>query len=454
MAIALKSVTIPDFGLPIAVPEIPAEIYEARARATYQRGGADWVVVYADREHLANIAFLTAFEPRFEEAILLLGPDDRRILVVGNESKDYAPLARLPGLEVLLCQTLSLMGQPRGDKPNLEAVLREAGIGASNSVGLVGWKYLGAEEFTGDHPTFQVSAFVVDTLRKILSDRTALSDVTHVLMHPESGLRATVDVHQIAAGEWGASRASAAVWRIVSGIAVGDDEFLSASRMGYAGEELNAHVMFASAEKGGTVVGLRSPRGRVLKEGDGVTTAVSYWGGLSSRAGLLSKGEDTFLDIAKAYFAGLLSWYDTIDIGVSGDVIHNTVVEALARGGLKPALNPGHLVGHDEWMHSPIRPGSSERIRSGMPFQVDIIPTPMPAGWALNNEDAVSFADEGLRAELARLYPEVWSRIQARRKFMAEVIGCELKPSILPISSTPLCLPPFWLTPDRLLVRD
>ena len=240
----------------------------------------------------------------------------------------------------------------------------------------------------------------------------------------------------------------------VGRVAVGDDEFLAASRMGYAGEELSAHVMFASAPKGGSVVGLRSPRGRILQEGDGVTTAVSYWGGLSSRAGLLSRGEDTFLAIAKAYFAGLLSWYDTVDIGVSGDVIHNTVVETLARGNLKPALNPGHLVGHDEWMHSPIRPGSTETIRSGMPFQVDIIPTPMPAGWALNNEDAVSFADEALRAELARLYPAVWARIEARRKFMADVIGCELKPSILPISSTPLCLPPFWLSPDQLLARD
>jgi Xaa-Pro aminopeptidase len=446
MAISLKSVTIPEFGLPVAAPEIPVDIYEARARAAYQGAGADWVVVYADREHLANIAFLTAFEPRFEEALLLLGPNNRRILVVGNESKDYTPLARLPGLEVLLCQTLSLMGQPRGDKPNLEAVLRDAGIAAGNSVGLVG--------FTGDYPSFQASALVVDTLRKIVSDRAALTDVTPVLMHPENGLRAVVDVHQIAAGEWGASRASAAVWRIVSGISVGEDEFRAASRMGYAGEELSAHVMFASAEKGGNVVGLRSPRGRILQEGDGITTAVSYWGGLSSRAGLLSEGDDAFLEIAKNYFAGLLAWYDTVDIGVTGDIIHNAVVEALAKGNLKPALNPGHLVGHDEWMHSPIRPGSSEKIRSGMPFQVDIIPTPMSAGWALNNEDAVSFADESLRAELASFYPEVWSRIEARRAFMAETLGCELKPSILPLSSTPLCLPPFWLTPERLLVRD
>ena len=120
---------------------------------------------------------------------------------------------------------------------------------------------------------------------------------------------------------------------------------------------------------------------------------------------------------------------------------------------MRPALNPGHLVGHDEWVSTPIRPGSQEKIASGMPFQVDIIPVPQPDGWALNNEDAVSFADAGLREELKTLYPEVHARIEARRTFMKDVLGVDLKASILPISNTPLCLPPFWLASDKLLVR-
>jgi len=36
-----------------------------------------------DREHLANIAFLFGHDPRFEEAQLLVGPRNRRILTVG-----------------------------------------------------------------------------------------------------------------------------------------------------------------------------------------------------------------------------------------------------------------------------------------------------------------------------------------------------------------------------------
>lgn len=452
MTIDLRPVTIPDFGVPLARPAIPAETYAARADTAYRQADRDWLVVYADREHLANMAFLTGFEPRFEEALLLLGKDRRRILVVGNESQSYAPLAGLPGIETVVAQSMSLMGQDRTRFPNLADVLRDAGLRSGDTIGLVGWKYLGADEWTGEGPTFQVPAFIVDTLAQVVGGRAAINDATPLLMHPETGLRAVVDVHQIAAGEWGAARASAAVWRIVGASRTGSSEYELASAMGYAGEELSAHVMYASAAPGEPVVGLRSPGARRVREGDGVTTAVSFWGGLSSRAGLFAGDDADFLRIAKAYFAGLVSWYDAVDIGVSGHAIFQAVTETLAREGLSSALNPGHLVGHDEWVHTPVRPESTEKIASGMPFQVDIIPVPVPAGQALNCEDAVTIADAGLRRELANVYPDVAARIDARRTFIADELGIRLKPAIMPLSSTPLCLPPFWLRPGHLLV--
>ena len=88
-----------------------------------------------------------------------------------------------------------------------------------------------------------------------------------------------------------------------------------------------------------------------------------------------------------------------------------------------------------------------------MPFQVDIIPVPMPTGWALNCEDGVAIADANLRAELRARHPAVDARIEARRAFMRDALGVELKESIMPLSSTPLCLAPFWLAPRRLLAR-
>jgi hypothetical protein len=134
MVIALRSIPIPDFGVPLDRPEIPASVYAARCQTAYARAECDWVVVYADREHHANIAFLAGFEPRFEEALLPLGSGDRRILVVGNEGQSYAPLAGLPGLDIMLSQSMSLLCQDRGRRPNLMAVLRDAGLKAETGL--------------------------------------------------------------------------------------------------------------------------------------------------------------------------------------------------------------------------------------------------------------------------------------------------------------------------------
>lgn len=453
MKIDLRPIALPDFGTPLARPVVPPAVFASRADTAYARAGCDWLVVYADREHLANIAFLTGFEPRFEEALLLLGPGRRRILVTGNESQSYALLAGLPEVDIVLAQSLSLMGQDRSRAPNLAKVLSDAGLAPGSTIGLVGWKYIEPEEWTGPQASFQVPAFIVDTLAKVAGGREALKEATPVLMHPETGLRASVDVHQIALSEWGAARASAAVWRIVSGSMPEASEFAQVLPMGYAGEELNAHVMYASASPGTPVVGLRSPTARVVRRGDGVTTAVSYWGGLSSRAGLFAAEDQDFLSVSKAYFRGLISWYEAADIGVEGGTVFAAVSDTLALGGLKSALNPGHLVGHDEWVHTPIRPGSAERLRSGMPFQVDIIPVPIAPGQALNCEDAVAFADATLRTALADSYPDVATRIAARRQFVKDEIGLALKESVLPLSGAPLCLPPFWLNAGRLLCR-
>jgi hypothetical protein len=102
-------------------------------------------------------------------------------------------------------------------------------------------------------------------------------------------------------------------------------------------------------------------------------------------------------------------------------------------------------------VHTPVRRGSKEKIASGMPFQADVIPAPMPRGWALNCEDGLVFADEELRAELKARQPAAFARIEARQKFVRDVIGAPVKDSALLLSSTPLCLPPFWLAPGRLL---
>lgn len=449
----LKAVTLPDFGVPLERPQIPAQTLAARCDAAYARAGKTWLFVYADREHNANILYFTGFDPRFEEAILLLGPEGRRVVITGNESESFTAISSLPGLETLLAQTLSLMGQDRSRKPSLEAVLRDAGLKSGDSVGIVGWKYLETAEWEDDAPGFIVPHYMVSILSRIIGGTEGLSDESAIVMNPRDGLRSIVDADQIAAFEWASTRASVSVWSVLKGARPGLREIEAAANFTYSGEPLSAHTMFSSGDRTHQIHGLNNAGSRILKKGDGVTTAVGYWGGLSSRAGVLDDDNDEFVAVAGRYFDGLVAWYDTADIGVTGGDLHDAAVDKLAQGGLKSMLNAGHLVSYDEWSHSPVRPGSTDQIRSGMVFQVDIIPTPTPLGTSLNCEDAVAFADARLRDELAVKHPETWARIVKRREFMRDEIGVSLKESILPLSNIPLYLPPLWLAADKVLVN-
>lgn len=446
----LRPIAIEPFGVPDAIPEIPPSLLARLCDDAYGRAGCEWLVIYGDREHSGNLLFLTGFDPRFEEALLVLGPKGRRSFVVGNECYDYAAASPIGISDLQLSQSMSLMGQDRSGRPRLADALRGCGIAAGDRVGVVGWKYLEPEE--GDEtPAFFVPSFVVSVLQSIVGSSGALVDRTAVLLDPSEGLRSVVGAEHIALYEWGMARASAALWRAVSSVREGDTELEAAARIGYAGEPLSCHTMMTTAGPDGAVIGLRSPTARPLRRGAGISAAVGYWGGLSSRAGLLADRDDDFLRLAVAYFRGLLAWYDTVDVGVSGGEIFGAVADALGRGGLSSALNPGHLTSFDEWTNTPIRPGSAGVIRSGMPFQVDIIPQPVRRGWALNCEDGVAIADADLRAALATRYPAVHARIEARRRFVGQQLGITLKDCILPLSSTPLCLPPFWFASDRLL---
>jgi hypothetical protein len=84
-----------------------------------------------------------------------------------------------------------------------------------------------------------------------------------------------------------------------------------------------------------------------------------------------------------------------------------------------------------------------------MAFQVDVIPATGTDYFTTNIEDGIALADEALRGELADRHPGAWNRIQARREFMADALGIELHPDVLPFSNMPAYLPPFLLRPDR-----
>jgi len=453
MNIKLQHIPFPAEEFPETAPIFPVTEYTERINALYSRAGMDWVVVYGDREHFANLTFLTGYDPRFEEALLLIGPGGRRFLVVGNEGRGYAPLTT-PWIEVLLCQSFSLGGQPRATAPRLADVLAASGIGAGMSIGVVGWKYLDVTETDDPRRPAFVPVFIVHALRHMVGSHNGVSDVTALMMNPADGLRACNSAAQIAAFEWSAMRASTHVFRILRGTHPGMSEFAAVAQMGYEGDPLTAHVMFASGS--GNIVGLRSPTARRIEAGDGVTTAVSFWGSLVCRAGMISEPDDAFFaTYCVPYFRAMATWYQALHVGALGGDIFTAVTAAFGDAPFNSMLNPGHLVSFDEWVHSPIRPNSADRIASGMALQSDIIPYPLPAGLSLNCEDTVVIADAALRADLQAGYPALWSRIQARCAFMTDQLGITLAEEVLPLSIAPAYLPPFWGQPERVCaLRD
>src|SRR5207248_1259727 len=158
---------------------------------------------------------------------------------------------------------------------------------------------------------------------------------------PVDGLRALSSADQLAAFEWAAARASRAVASIVAAAEPGAGEHEVLARMGYAGEPLSAHVMFASGLD--LTTGLRSATGRLLDLGDPVTTAVGFWGGLCCRAGLLAPADarSDYLDrVAAPYWRAIATWYETVRIGATGGEIDAAVRGSLAGREFGSALNP------------------------------------------------------------------------------------------------------------------
>jgi hypothetical protein len=458
-SVELAPVVVPEFGSPSGLPELPLAEYEARlaaARARMSEDGLDFLVVYGDREHAANVAFLTGYDPRFEETLLVIGRAGRPLLLVGNEGLAYAAISPLD-LECRLYQTFSLLGQPRDRSKPLETLLADFGLRQGRRVGVAGWKYFGQRETPAPALWLETPAFIVDTLRQLAGSHAHVVNATALLMDPEIGLRATNSADQLAYFECVATYCSQSVRDLLAGLRPGMTEYEAIQLMRLNGIPTACHPNLGSGPR--LALGLMSPSGRVLQTGDPVLIGLGLQGALVARAGFLAYGPaelpavaaDYVEAVAKPYFAAAAAWWESLAIGASAGEIAETVIGLLEPAGLGPALNPGHLIHLDEWVNSPFFIGSPHRLRSGMALQCDIIPTPAAPYAPSNVEDGLALADAPLRAELARKHPATWARIEQRRRFMAESLGLRLRPEVLPFSNWPAVLNPYLLAPGLAL---
>ena len=457
------SVEVAEVGLPpIEVPrgerpQISAGEFEARIAALTAVIDADCVVVYADREHAANLTYLCNFDPRFEEAVLVLA-GGRRTLLVGKEGVVYAAVVPI-SVDVVCCPTFSLMGIDRAGFPTVSEALREAGVAPGASVALIGWKSIAASETTRAVAAIFVPSFIVDTLRELTGDAALVRDETAVLTSARDGQRMLCSADQIAVFEWGAARCSQWVMAVIGAARPGVSGQEAFQAAPWDGEPLSLHPVFASGP--GITNGLTSPSARRLELGDAVVGCVGLWGGNCARGGTIAAGpadlraeSDGYIErLVVPYWQSMAAWYEALSVGARGGDVFDVVIDALAGQDFAPSLNPGHLIHYEEWLNSPIRDGSDDPIQSGMVLQSDIIPTGIRPGWVTNCEDTVAIADAALRAQIAADHPELWARIGARRDYVRDALGVTLGEDVLPLTCTVLHLPPYWLSPTLGIAR-
>ena len=200
MPVRLIEASLPDFGIPATRPELSRRIYTDRLDALYKArraAGLDALLIYADREHAANLAWLTGFDPRFEEALLVLPAGETPTLLAGPENLGRAGAATIE-VQARLYPPFGLMGQDRSQTPDLEEVFTSAGISRGQRVGVLGWKYYGTYESSRPDTWFETPSFIVDTLRHIVGNDGKVVNANALLMDPSSGLRAVNEIDQIA----------------------------------------------------------------------------------------------------------------------------------------------------------------------------------------------------------------------------------------------------------------
>ena len=459
----LARIDLPDFGLPQHEPVIPASVYRdrlAQLREAARAAGLDIVVVYGDREHFANLAYLTGYDPRFEEALFVVDVDGRtQTLLVGNEGEGYVAVSPIASdFTVELYQSFSLLGQDRSESKPLHLILSTSGITPDATVGVSGWKHF--LEFEEPQHVHEVPSYIVETIRNLGGGPRKVINCNTLFMDSTEGLRSTNEVEQLARFEFVACHTSQAVRNVLFGLRPGMTEYEAVQLMEYTGLPLSCHLMCSAGPA--AEMGLPSPSSREIKHGDPLTMAYGSWGALNSRAGFVVEGCDGLPDeisdyvdrLVGPYFEAVVAWYETLELGIEGRKLYEAVHSRIGDPFFGVELNPGHLIHLDEWVDSPVYEGSTEPLRSGMAIQVDVIPSTGTAYFMTNLEDGIALADADLRHRFADQFPEAWNRVQSRRAFMEETLGIDLAPEILPFSNIPAYLPPYLLSPERALRMD
>lgn len=460
----LLDIEWPDFGEATSPAQADATEFAARidaTRAAMELWNLTHLVVYGDREHFANLAYLTGFDPRFEEALLIISSRRKPLLVVGNECEGYlniSPLYVAGELRYERFQPFSLLNQPRDQSRLIREIFADEGITQGATVGCAGWKYFADTEHPDSAHALELPAYLIDTLR-VLAGHDQVTNATSIFMHPDHGLRSFCSATEIAYFEYTSSLASNGMRQMIFGLREGMLDYELAQLAGYNGTPFNCHMTLAVGEN--STRALTGPTGLRIRRGDPLSTNLAYWGSNSCRAGwvaataqdLPGAAQDYLDNFVGPYFVAMSNWFQQLRIGQPGGTLAHLINEQLPFEKFGIFLNAGHLIHLDEWVSSPIYPDSTVPLHSGMAIQVDVIPA-SPIYFSTRMEDGLVLADATLRAQLQAEFPACFARCQQRRQFMQNVLGIEIAEEVLPLSNIPAIIPPYLLRPNSILAME
>jgi Xaa-Pro aminopeptidase len=447
----LKDVEFPDFGAVAETPDWRVSLAEYQGRLAavaerMERAGLTHLVVYGDREHFANLAWLMGFDPRFEEAVCVVRPGEKPLLLVGNECQNYVPACPLVAsgqVEVRRYSPFSLPDQPGG----AEVLFDGLGLDAHCRVGVAGWKSYATPQ------QMDAPAYLVDALRFAAGWENVVNAAEMFVGH--GGLRTTASAGEIAFFEWTNMLASDGMKAVLRALRPGAVDYDLLREARYCGLPLACHM---TLKCGGNRVSLASARGERLERGGRFSCGIAYWGANVCRCGWVAEGPEDLPEAARGYvdefagpyFAAMGAWFAALRIGSTGGALHEAIHGRLPEERFHVFLNAGHLIHLDEWVNAPAWEGSEVELRSGMVMQADVIPS-HPVYYSSRMEDGYVLADEGLQRELGERFPALLARCRARREFLRAELGLPVADEVLPLSNVCGLVAPYVLAPQRVL---
>ncbi len=431
--------------LPLSVSVVHTKAaYEkriAKALAAAQQKGLTHLLIYADKEHFANLHYFTGFDPRFEEALLIVSFDYKPLLLVGHEGALFASIIPID-VEVMVHESMSLLGQNRHhlSQQILNQAYEKVKINTSSCVGLIGWKYFTTVEAAQPQYMFETPHYLVESLHAKVGKEQVIN-ACELLMGAKNGLRARLDIDEMAVLELSATKTSRSVYNFFLHLEEGMSEMEASLLLGIDGNPVIAHpVVDFTAEA--VLMGLSSPTEAPLKRGSVYNVGFGYRSSLVARTGIYVTNRQEFDEYypfswEKAYvpyYKIIANWYNLVRIGTTGQHVVRELKKRVPEfEKLGIGLNPGHLIHNDEWVNSLFVEDEAIELQSGMALQSDIIANPVGHP-GLHIEDGLILADKQTQQQFAQAYPEAYQRIQRRQKMMKEVLHFDIGEELMPLS--------------------